>query len=359
MTTTATSVGARQAMEQLNHEAGKLHIWLRTEANAPAQRPWFRETGFDAEGQIAAGRVGAAQLKPVAHHWRWAEISPYLDRIAEIARASNVSPIEFAERQQFLLTNPGLGGRLQVTSTIRCAVSIYNPGDVAPVHIHTPNASRTILSEEGGYTTIDGERCEAARGDLILTPNGTWHDHGNDGDEPVMWVDVLDFPLMEFLDCVWLDEAYPGETDGNARAQRVVRSPGLAEALRPRRSGARLCPASARLWARHNANVPLPRRRYPGSARPPAPRGGRSVRRAYPQVCQPGDGSLAVSDLGLSGAAAPPGRGDPVQARDREHALYRDRRRRRHGVGRARLRMAGKRHLCRAAFCVAPPPQYR
>ena len=81
-----------------------------------------------------------------------------------------MSPIEFAERQQFLLTNPGLGGRLQVTNTIRCAVSIYNPGDVAPVHIHTPNASRTILSENGGYTVVEGERCAASRGDLILTP---------------------------------------------------------------------------------------------------------------------------------------------------------------------------------------------
>jgi gentisate 1,2-dioxygenase len=105
---------------------------------------------------------------------------------------------------------------------MRCAVSIYNPGDVAPVHIHTPNASRTILSEEGGYTTIEGERCEAARGDLILTPNGTWHDHGNDGSEPVVWIDVLDFPLMEFLDCVWLDEAYPQEMAGNSRAQPVI-----------------------------------------------------------------------------------------------------------------------------------------
>jgi gentisate 1,2-dioxygenase len=212
-------------MELLNTEAGELHIWLRTQANAPAQRPWFRETGIDARGQIAAGRVGAAQVKPVPHLWQWREISPYLDRIAEIARRADVSPIEFAERQQFLLTNPGLGGRLQVTSTIRCAVSIYNPGDVAPVHIHTPNASRTILSERGGYTTIDGERCEAARGDLILTPNGTWHDHGNDGTEPVIWVDVLDFPLMEFLDCVWLDEAFPGQTQGNSRAQPVTRAP--------------------------------------------------------------------------------------------------------------------------------------
>jgi len=214
---------AREAMERLNAEAGgRLHIWLRTQANAPAQRPWFRDTGLQASGELAAGRVGAAQLKPVAHRWRWSEIAPYLDKIAEIARGSDVSPIEFAERQQFLLTNPGLGGRLQVTSTMRCAVSIYNPGDVAPVHIHTPNASRTILSEKGGYTTIEGERCEAARGDLILTPNGTWHDHGNDGSDPVVWIDVLDFPLMEFLDCVWLDEAYPGDTKGNSRAQKVT-----------------------------------------------------------------------------------------------------------------------------------------
>ena len=212
---------SREAMERLNAEAGGLHIWLRTQANAPAQRPWFRETGLQASGGLAEGRVGAAQLKPVAHRWRWSEIAPYLDKIAEIGRAADISPIEFAERQQFLLTNPGLGGRLQVTSTMRCAVSIYNPGDVAPVHIHTPNASRTILSEKGGYTTIEGERCEAARGDLILTPNGTWHDHGNDGSDPVVWIDVLDFPLMEFLDCVWLDEAYPGDSQGNSRAQKV------------------------------------------------------------------------------------------------------------------------------------------
>jgi gentisate 1,2-dioxygenase len=213
---------AREAMERLNAEAGGLHIWLRTQANAPAQRPWFRDTGLQASGELASGRVGAAQLKPVAHRWRWSEIAPYLDKIAEIARSADVSPIEFAERQQFLLTNPGLGGRLQVTSTMRCAVSIYNSGDVAPVHIHTPNASRTILSENGGYTTIEGERCQAARGDLILTPNGTWHDHGNDASDPVVWIDVLDFPLMEFLDCVWLDEAYPRNTQGNSRAQRVT-----------------------------------------------------------------------------------------------------------------------------------------
>ncbi len=85
---TASHLSAREAMERLNAEAGRLHIWLRTEANAPAQLPWFRMTWLEAEGRVAAGRVGAAQLKPLPHLWRWREVSPYLYRIAEIARTA-------------------------------------------------------------------------------------------------------------------------------------------------------------------------------------------------------------------------------------------------------------------------------
>ncbi len=203
---------ARDAMEALNGEAGHLNIWLRTQANAPSQKPWFTHTGADAGGEMAQGKVAAGQMKASPHHWKWKEISPYLDKIAQIAETADVPPVEFAERQQFLLTNPGLGGRLQVASTIRCAVSIYNPGDLARAHLHTPNASRTILSEKGGYTNVEGERCVAARGDLILTPNGTWHDHGNDDDKPVVWIDTLDWPVLEFLDCIWLDEEVPAAT---------------------------------------------------------------------------------------------------------------------------------------------------
>jgi gentisate 1,2-dioxygenase len=180
---------------------------------------------------MAAGRVGAGQMKAVPHRWRWKDISPYLTRIAEVAKAADVPPVEFADRQQFLLTNPGFGGRLQVASTLRCAVSIYNPADVAGVHAHTPNASRTILSENGGYTTVDGERCMAGRGDLILTPHGTWHDHGNDAPDPVIWMDVLDWPLMEFLDCIWLDDQFQGEMTGVGRAQVPTRAAGYSKRL--------------------------------------------------------------------------------------------------------------------------------
>ncbi|MBV9584253.1 MAG: hypothetical protein JO213_05135, partial [Alphaproteobacteria bacterium] len=72
---------ARAAMEQLNAEAERtgLHIWLRTQANAPAQRSWFHDRGLEAGGALAQGRVGANQMKAAPHHWNWQEISPYLD----------------------------------------------------------------------------------------------------------------------------------------------------------------------------------------------------------------------------------------------------------------------------------------
>lgn len=223
-------IDARAAMEALNAEAGQFNIWLRTQANAPAQKPWFKPAGVEEAGRLAQGRVAGGQMKALPHHWRWKEISPYLLKIAEVAKLADIPPTEFADRQQFLLTNPGLGGRLQVAAAIRCAVSIYNPGDVARAHLHSPNATRTILSEFGGYTNVEGERCNAMRGDVMLTPNGTWHDHGNDGADPVMWIDTLDWPLLEFLDCIWLDEEAPG-LSGNQRAQSETKPRGYSQRL--------------------------------------------------------------------------------------------------------------------------------
>lgn len=226
----AVPVKARELMEQLNAEAANLNFWLRTEMNNPAQRPWFTDTS--GAGTKTSGRVSANQLKAVPYRWRWKEYGPYLERISKIAAQADIPPIEFADRQSILLTNPGLGGRLQVTNTIRCAISIYNPGDVAPAHVHSPNASRTILTEKGGYTNIEGERCEAKRGDIILTPNGTWHDHGNEDKEPVIWIDMLDWPLMELLDCAWVDQDFKSPiANAGGKNQKTIHADGYSTRL--------------------------------------------------------------------------------------------------------------------------------
>ncbi len=60
--TAAKPINAREAMERLNAEAGQFNIWLRTQANAPAQQPWFRETGLDAAA-ISLRPVGSAPTR--------------------------------------------------------------------------------------------------------------------------------------------------------------------------------------------------------------------------------------------------------------------------------------------------------
>lgn len=228
----STAVGAKttkaaEQLDALNVETAKLHAWIRTQANSPAQRAWFTDTGgATGAGELASGRVAANQMKMLAHRWRWKDIHPYLRKISEIAASAKGELLERTDRQGILLTNPGLGGRLQITNSIRCAIAIYNPGDIAPAHVHSPNASRTILSPKGGYTNVEGERCECVRGDIIFTPNGTWHDHGNDDDEPMIWIDMLDWPLMEYLDCVWVDQNYVDPSHGNSKSQPALHSDG-------------------------------------------------------------------------------------------------------------------------------------
>src|SRR5262249_57696626 len=84
--------------------------------------------------------------------------------------------------------------------TISIAVQYLLPREVAPAHRHTPSAVRFMLHGEGAYTTIEGDKLIMRRGDLVVTPSMTWHDHGNEGAEPVIWTDALDSPVVRYLD---------------------------------------------------------------------------------------------------------------------------------------------------------------
>src|SRR5258706_205003 len=73
-------------------------------------------------------------------------------------------------------------------------------------HRHSPAALRFIIEGSGAYTCVDGEKIVMSPGDMILTPSMVWHDHGNDGTQPVMWLDGLDIPLIESLRVMFLEE---------------------------------------------------------------------------------------------------------------------------------------------------------
>src|SRR5204862_421219 len=87
---------------------------------------------------------------------------------------------------------------------------ILVPGEIARAHRHSAAALRLIIEGKGGYTVVNGERVPMLPGDLVLTPNWSWHDHGNDTDAPMIWLDGLDTPLVRLLEAGFFEE-YPDD----------------------------------------------------------------------------------------------------------------------------------------------------
>jgi gentisate 1,2-dioxygenase len=143
--------------------------------------------------------------KTEAWLWKW-------DGLYDIAkRAGDLVPVERGgDRRAIALANPGQGGMPFATSTMWAAVQWLNGREVAPAHRHTSQAIRFIIDGAGSYSTVEGDRVFLERGDLVLTPPWTWHDHGSESDERAIWMDALDIPLNNFLDASFF-EPYKGE----------------------------------------------------------------------------------------------------------------------------------------------------
>ena len=101
-------------------------------------------------------------------------------------------------------------------------------------------------------------------GDFIITPSWTFHDHGNPGNEPVVWMDGLDIRIVELF-AAQFHEVYPEEV------QPVTRSEGAATA----RYGSGLVPLGAVApFGQHLADLQLSLRAQPRVARHPVARPG-------------------------------------------------------------------------------------
>jgi len=125
------------------------------------------------------------------HRWR------YQESRGELLKAGDLVPVEQAERRVLALINPGYGpDQLSATPTIFLGLQLILPGEWAPNHRHTAAAARVIVEGEGAYTAVNGEKLPMAAGDVILTPPHYWHEHGHEGTAPMMWMDVLDTPVV-------------------------------------------------------------------------------------------------------------------------------------------------------------------
>lgn len=191
---------------------------------------------------------GAPNPVTRAGFWKYSDVRPLL------LRAGELTPVEKAERRVLVLSDPGRGnGAMQATASIYLGMQLLLPGETAPAHVHTPSAVRIVVEGKGGYTVVDGEKLPMEEGDLVLTPGGEWHDHGHEGDEPVIWLDALDLPLFYYLEGSYAVEG-PLQAQRNRPDASQVEY--LASGLAPTRkygAGVRRYPMMRYPWPRTEA----------------------------------------------------------------------------------------------------------
>lgn len=127
--------------------------------------------------------------------WRYSDLREPVLRSVEL-----VTP-EKAGRRVIYLNNPGRRDVSAAVGWLYSGLQVMHPGECASTHRHSASALRFIMEGSGAYTIVDGHKMTLGANDFVLTPNGTWHEHGvaTDG-SPCIWQDGLDIPLVNAME---------------------------------------------------------------------------------------------------------------------------------------------------------------
>ena len=157
-----------------------------------------------ATGNKAYRFTPAPVSRAVPHGWKYAETRARLFELGALLT------VEEAERRNINFVNPTLRDYMPAATlpTLRGGIQLLLPGEQAHTHRHSANAFRFVLEapDEGVYTVVEGVKVPMRPGDLVLTPNWTWHDHHNDSDTHAIWYDGLDVLMAFFVGGVFSDE---------------------------------------------------------------------------------------------------------------------------------------------------------
>jgi gentisate 1,2-dioxygenase len=151
------------------------------------------------------------QPTAVPVHWQYSVVRGHL------LHAGSLLSAEEAERRVLIFENPGLAGQSRITGSLFSGLQLLMPGERAHAHRHTASALRVFLEGSNAYTAVNGEPTKMSRGDFVITPCWTWHDHGNDGADPAIWLDGLDVPIVNLFDTSF--------AEGNETSQIPVARP--------------------------------------------------------------------------------------------------------------------------------------
>ena len=118
---------------------------------------------------------------------------------------------ELAERRNLILANPVAGNKYPTVKTLVAAYQMVKSGEKARSHRHTANALRLVLDTgDNAFTIVGGKKIPMLAGDVLLTPNWSWHGHSNESAEDAYWMDFLDVPMVHMLGPMFF-EHHPDE----------------------------------------------------------------------------------------------------------------------------------------------------
>lgn len=193
----------------------------------------------------------APMPESVAALFRYADVRTLL-----LEAGRHVTPCD-VERRVLVLENPALPGQSRITQSLYAGLQLILPGETAPPHRHVASALRFVVEGHDAFTTVDGERAAMQPGDLILTPSWTWHEHGNPGSEPVVWLDGLDLPIVNLFNSSFLErrgavappptssaDSYVSPSSSSRAPRRERRDSSAGPGLRDPDAGAMLMPST-------------------------------------------------------------------------------------------------------------------
>ena len=182
--------------------------------------------------------------------WRYGDLREHVLRSVQL-----VSP-EKAGRRVIYLNNPGRRDVSAAVGWLYSGLQVMHPGEVATAHAHSASALRFIMEGTGAYTIVDGHKMTLGPRDFVLTPNGTWHEHGVEADgSPCIWQDRPRHSAGQRARGEFLrrpSEASAGDGLPGGRHDPDVSNPALRPASGPWQKGYRRC-------SNTNGNQPMKR----------------------------------------------------------------------------------------------------
>jgi gentisate 1,2-dioxygenase len=127
--------------------------------------------------------------------WRYRDLRPLVLESLDLVKADD------AGRRVVALVNPERKDIAAAVGLLYTGLQVMGPGESMTAHRHMAAALRFVVEGQGAWTVVDGQKLRVGPRDFAITPNHTWHEHGNEGsDGPVIWQDGLDIPLVNALD---------------------------------------------------------------------------------------------------------------------------------------------------------------